>query len=145
MSTPSTAVETALDPTLESFRDALIDTVEHGSAAVEKALGSWCARHPELARTFRDEARAMLLLWGLREPERLGPYQLLDVLTTGGMGKIYRAKENVTGRIVVVKTSSGHRRQNVVWSSGRCLASSGRFASLSGGVVWSLRVVVRYF
>src|SRR5947209_3979437 len=109
MSSCSTAVETNYDPIPETFRDELIEAVEQGPAAVEKILPTWCAQYPEREDAFRKEAQAILLLWGLREPERLGPYQLLDVLTIGGMGKIYRAKEDVTGRIVAVKTVlAGH-------------------------------------
>ena len=92
-----------------TLREELIEAVEQGPAAVEKTLAAWCARYPDREDDFRKEASAILLLWGLREPERLGPYQLLDVLTVGGMGKIYRAREDVTGRIVAVKTVlAGH-------------------------------------
>ena len=109
MSSFSLDVETDRDAILEAFRDELIDAVEQGPESVEKTLAAWCAWYPERDDTFRKEARAILLLWGLREPERLGPYQLLDVLTIGGMGKIYRAREDVTGRVVAVKTVlAGH-------------------------------------
>lgn len=104
MSPHLSGAETDQVSALEAFRDDLIDAVEHGESAVEFTLSRWCIRRPDLADELRREARATLLLWGLREPERLGSYQLLDVLAVGGMGKIYRAKEDVTGRIVVVKT-----------------------------------------
>ena len=105
----STVSEKDHAPILEGLHEELIEAVELGPEAVERTLGEWCDRYPERADAFRNQARAILLLWGLREPERLGPYQFLDVLTTGGMGKIYRAKEDVTGRIVVVKTVlAGH-------------------------------------
>jgi len=92
------------DPILDALREELIEGVEQGPQAVEKTVAAWCARHPDREDAFRKEALAIRLFWGLREPERLGPYQLLDVLTVGGMGKIYRAREDVTGRIVAVKT-----------------------------------------
>ena len=105
----STVTEEDNGPILEGLHEELIEAVELGPEAVEQTLGEWCDRYPEREDAFRNQARAILLLWGLREPERLGPYQLLDVVTTGGMGKIYRAKEDVTGRIVVVKTVlAGH-------------------------------------
>ncbi len=109
MSSLSLDVETGRNAILEAYRDELIDAVEQGPESVEKTLAAWCARYSEQEETFRKEAKAFLLLWGLREPERLGPYQLLDVLTIGGMGKIYRAREDVTGRVVAVKTVlAGH-------------------------------------
>jgi len=92
------------DPILEALREELIEGVEQGPQAVEKTVAAWCARYPDREDAFRKEALAIRLFWGLREPERLGPYQLLDVLTVGGMGKIYRAREDVTGRVVAVKT-----------------------------------------
>ena len=105
----STVTEQDHDPILEQLQEELIEAAELGPEAVEKTLGEWCDRYPEREYAFRNRARVILLLWGLREPERLGPYQLLDVLTIGGMGKIYRAKEDVTGRVVVVKTVlAGH-------------------------------------
>src|SRR4051794_40582293 len=107
MSSPPIELKTDQDATLELFRDELLDAVEHGHDAVGKVVAEWCTRHPERGDTFRSEARATVLLWGLREPERLGAYQLLDVLAVGGMGKVYRAREDVTGRIVAVKTLLG--------------------------------------
>jgi len=97
------------DPVIETFREELIEAADQGVDAVERTFAAWCSHAPALEAAFRQQAQAILLLWGLREPERLGQYQLLDVLTTGGMGKIYRAKEDVTGRIVVIKTIlAGH-------------------------------------
>jgi serine/threonine protein kinase/WD40 repeat protein len=104
-----TAIEQDRDPILEALQEELIEAAEQGPEAVERTLAAWCERYPDREDAFRNEARAILLLWGLREPERLGQYQLLDVLTTGGMGKLYRAREDETGRIVVVKTIlAGH-------------------------------------
>jgi serine/threonine protein kinase/WD40 repeat protein len=101
--------EEVRDSILEAFREEVIEAVERGPEAVEKTLAKWCIECPDREETFRKQAQAILLLWGLREPERLGPYQLLDVLTVGGMGKIYRAREDITGRIVVIKTVlAGH-------------------------------------
>src|SRR5262249_50679605 len=96
--------ETHMDPILDGFCEELLERVEQGPDALEKEVAAWCARYPDREDDFRKEALAIRLFWGLREPERLGPYQLLNVLTVGGMGKIYRAKEDVTGRIVAVKT-----------------------------------------
>jgi serine/threonine protein kinase/WD40 repeat protein len=107
MSSPPVGQEAAAHAALEAFRDDLLDAVEHGPGAVGRALDRWCDRCPRHAETFRAEARAVVALWGLREPERLGAYRLLDVLAVGGMGKVYRAREDVTGRVVAVKTVLG--------------------------------------
>ena len=87
MSSFSPDGEAGRDAILGAYRDELIDAAEQGPEAVEKTLAAWCPRYFELEEAFRKEAKAVLLLWGLREPERLGPYQLLDVLTVGGMAR----------------------------------------------------------
>ena len=37
------------------------------------------------------------------DPERIGPFQILDKLGSGGMGNVYLGKHVETGRLVAVK------------------------------------------
>ena len=43
---------------------------------------------------------------------RLGPYQIVAPLGTGGMGEVYRAKDSRLGRDVAIKILSQHLSSN---------------------------------
>jgi serine/threonine protein kinase len=45
----------------------------------------------------------------LSSGDRLGPYQVVSPLGTGGMGEVYRARDTRLGREVAVKVLSAHR------------------------------------
>ncbi len=47
-----------------------------------------------------------------RVPDRLGPYQLQDILGIGGMGMVYRAKDTVLQRTVALKLLRFDREQS---------------------------------
>ncbi|MCI0617801.1 serine/threonine protein kinase, partial [bacterium] len=44
---------------------------------------------------------------------RLGPYEILTLLGSGGMGEVYRAKDTRLDRIVAIKVLSSHLSSNV--------------------------------
>jgi serine/threonine protein kinase len=50
-----------------------------------------------------DQADCLLL------PKRLGPYEILELVNSGGMGHIYRARHTRLNRIVALKTLQPHR------------------------------------
>src|SRR5262249_30134576 len=39
---------------------------------------------------------------------RLGPYEVIDLIATGGMGEVYRARDPRLGRDVAIKTLKPH-------------------------------------
>jgi hypothetical protein len=88
--------ETHADPILDAFREELIEGVEHGPETAEKAVAAWCARYPDRDDVIRNEAAAIRLLWGLREPERL--------LETG-RGKPPRSRFNHVWDTLVCRTN----------------------------------------
>jgi eukaryotic-like serine/threonine-protein kinase len=78
---------------------------EHGPRAAEALL----AATPELAAVVRD-GLAALARAGLLDadaaselPDRIGGYRVLSLLGRGGMGAVFRAHDDTTGRDVAVK------------------------------------------
>ncbi len=92
------------------FEAALLECLEalerDGPSAVESA----CSAYPDLASRLRRRvsllAAANLLDVGLgsdRLPERIGDFELLDRIGSGGMGVVHRARQASTGRLVALK------------------------------------------
>jgi serine/threonine protein kinase/WD40 repeat protein len=90
--------------------DAVIEKFlqELDAARDEDAIASLLAQavmsHPDRADELGALAAGFKKLRGMRDPERLGQYQIRRVLAVGGMGKLYEAEEDELHRIVVVKT-----------------------------------------
>lgn len=94
---------TSFDEVLEACLAAI---EEQGEVAVEDA----CLRHPEHAERLRRRVQLLAaanlvdLSAGLaRIPARLGDFELLERIGTGGMGVVHRARSVSTGRFVAVK------------------------------------------
>ncbi|MBX3464226.1 MAG: serine/threonine protein kinase [Planctomycetes bacterium] len=99
---------TAPDPQLQRLNDLLAECIlaleQEGEHAIEPIL----ARAPDLAERARSRLRGLrssgLLAEPHRDPERIGPYRVLQRLGAGGMGTVYLAEQKDTlARRVAVK------------------------------------------
>ena len=96
--------ERDLDPVSELVAACLARIEREGPGALERFL----EEHAEHADVVRRRVVALATSGLLPEdaddvPERLGEYRLLDPLGGGGMGLVYRARQESLGREVAVK------------------------------------------
>lgn len=103
----------------KQIKSSLARAIEADPAQREAVFADLSAQDPDLAR----EVRSLLGWhegadpeWFAAEPndderlssgDRLGPYEILDLLDAGGMGAVYRARDTRLDRIVAIKVLSG--------------------------------------
>jgi serine/threonine protein kinase len=98
-----------LDPLAPLVEECIAAIEERGEAALEPI----CALHPEAAAALRERVRQLRELGLVRLPdapaddsfpERLGEFRLLQRIGIGGMGVVYRARQESLGRDVALRS-----------------------------------------
>lgn len=96
-----------VDPDWPILQEFLESWEEEASQSEREAiLRKYVAAHPHLEQRFLDHLSATLLLRRAAEPhpKSLGPFRVVRLLDSGGMGHIYEAEDPLLDRTVAVKT-----------------------------------------
>ncbi len=94
----------------DPVEDLLASCLGATGQELERRIKELCRDNPELADSIRERVN-ILRDMGMLElgadpnqtPERLGPFQLLDRVGSGGMGAVYLAEQEGLGRKVALK------------------------------------------
>src|SRR5713226_8451983 len=88
-------------------RDAYLQEACHGDAELQREVASLLANHHEGADfdPWAAAAAAQLIDGpvSLRIGQRLGPYEIIELIGAGGMGEVYKARDTRLQREVAIK------------------------------------------
>jgi eukaryotic-like serine/threonine-protein kinase len=94
--------QAALEQSLET-RPTFLDETCGDDAALRQEVESLLRAHQQ-AGSFAERPAVDKLAGGpLQRGDRLGPYEIVGLLGTGGMGDVYRARDSKLGRDVAIK------------------------------------------